>query len=113
MPSQPGEQQVGQQEPHGEATRDSDQSGCGQGSQLRASRMASTPALDAGVETGETTSVAEASMRSPADVRRGPRWYKNQLQRRQPVLAEAKDRTSTPRAAEATNVWNQGAGESA
>ena len=39
MPSQPGEQQVGQQEPHGEATRDSDQSGCGQGSQLRASRM--------------------------------------------------------------------------
>ena len=52
-------------------------------------------------------------MRSPADVRRGPCWYKNQLQRRQPVLAEAKDRPSTPRAVEATNVWNQGAGESA
>ena len=39
MPSEPGERQVGQQEPHGEATRDSDQSGCGQGSQLRVSRM--------------------------------------------------------------------------
>ena len=129
MLSEPGEHQVGQQEPHGEATRDSDQSGCGQGSQLRASRTmlasrrdlpklplavdteASTPALDAGVET--TTSVAEASMRSPADVRRGPRLYKNQLPRRRAVLAEAKDRPSTPRAAETTNVWNQGAGESA
>ena len=52
-------------------------------------------------------------MRSPADVRRGPRLCKNQLQRRRAVLAEAKDRMSTPRAEEATNMWNQGAGESA
>ena len=39
VPSEPGEHQVEQQEPHGEATRDSHQSGCGQESQLRASRM--------------------------------------------------------------------------
>ena len=90
VPSELGEQ-VGQQEPHGEATRDSHQSGCGHKSQLRASRMvlssrrdlpklplpveteASTPVLDAGVETGKTTPVAETSMCSPADVRRGLR----------------------------------------
>ena len=76
MLSEPVEQQGGKEEPHGEATRDSHPSGCGQESQLRASRMmrasrrpllvdteTSTPALDAGVETGETTLVAEASMR--------------------------------------------------
>ena len=39
LPSEQGEHQVEQQEPHGEATRDSHQSGCGQESQLRASRM--------------------------------------------------------------------------
>ena len=36
---------------------------------------ASTPALDAGVETRETTPVAEASMRYPPDVRRCLRRY--------------------------------------
>ena len=39
LPSEPGEHQVEQQEPHGEATRDSHQSGCGQESQLLAARM--------------------------------------------------------------------------
>ena len=39
MPSEPGEHQVEQQESHGEATRDSHQSGREQESQLRASRM--------------------------------------------------------------------------
>ena len=39
VPSERDEHQVEQQEPHGEATRDSHQSGRGQESQLRASRM--------------------------------------------------------------------------
>ena len=40
----------------------------------------------------------------PADVRRGLRRYKDQLERRRAVSAKAKDLLSTPRAAEATDV---------